>query len=128
MKTLIRSINRSPLRCGFFSLAIALCCFAFSPALKAQDCPSRCTLLGLNTGVGVNALSSVNPAAGGINNTAVGFGALRDTTTGFYNVAVGIWALEQNTTGNFNMAIGTEALQRKTQPTSTWPLVFEWAT
>ena len=114
MKTLIGSINRSPLRCGFFTLAIALCWFALSPPLKAQDCPSRCTLLGLNTGVGVNALSSVNPAAGGINNTAVGFGALRDTTTGFYNVAVGTRALEQNTTGNFNMAIGTEALQRNT--------------
>ena len=112
MKTLIGSINRSPLRCGFFTMAIALAWFALSPPLKAQDCPSTCTALGLNTGVGTNALSSVNPAAGGINNTAVGFGALRDNTTGFYNTAVGTRALEQNTTGNFNMAIGTEALNQ----------------
>ena len=111
MKTLIGSINRSPLRCGFFTLAIALCCFALSPPVKAQDCPSVCTATGLNTGVGTNALSSVNPAVG-INNTAVGFGALRDNTDGFYNTAVGTRALEQNTTGDFNMAIGTEALQR----------------
>ena len=75
--------------------------------------------------MGTNALSSVNPAVG-INNTAVGFGALRDNTTGFYNIAVGTRALEQNTTGDFNMAIGTEALT-KTTPTSTWRLVFEWA-
>ena len=64
MKTLIGSINRSPLRCGFFTLAIALCCFALSPPVKAQDCPSVCTATGLNTGVGTNALSSVNPAVG----------------------------------------------------------------
>ena len=64
---------------------------------------------GLNTGVGTNALSSVNPAIG-INNTAVGFGALKDNTDGFYNTAVGPRALEHNTTGQFNMAIGTEAL------------------
>ena len=112
MKTLIGSINRSPLRCGFFTMAIALAWFALSPPLKAQDCPTTCTALGLNTGVGTNALINVNPAAGGINNTAVGFGALRDNTTGFYNTAVGTRALEQNTTGNFNMAIGTEALNQ----------------
>jgi Chaperone of endosialidase len=111
MKTLISSVNRSPLRCGFFTLAIALCWFALSPPVRGQACPSTCGP-GLNTGVGNNALSNVNAAGGGINNTAVGFGALRDTTTGFYNTAVGTRALEQNTTGNFNMAIGTEALNQ----------------
>lgn len=110
MKTLRTSNNRAPLRCGFFTLAIALGWFAFSPPLKAQDCPTTCDT-SLNTGVGVNALSSVNPAVG-INNTAVGFGALKDTTNGFYNTAVGARALEHNTTGQFNMAIGTEALNQ----------------
>jgi uncharacterized coiled-coil protein SlyX len=110
MKTLIGSNNRSPLRCGFFTTAIALSCFALSPPLKAQDCPTTCDTA-LNTGVGTNALSSVNPAVG-INNTAVGFGALKDNTDGFYNTAVGTLALEHNTTGNFNMAIGTEALKQ----------------
>ena len=113
MKTLIKSINRSPLRGGFFTLAIALAWFALSPPIQAQDCPTQCGD-GLNTGVGINALTNVNAAGGGINNTAVGFGALRDTTTGFYNTAVGTRALEHNTTGDFNMAIGTEALNQNT--------------
>jgi len=105
MKTLIRSINRSPLRCGFFSLAIALCWFALSPPLKAQ-CPSACGGGG-NTAVGNNALISVTT---GINNTALGTGALTADTGGDYNVAVGNGALESNTTGFQNMAIGAEAL------------------
>jgi hypothetical protein len=111
MKSLIGSINRSPLRCGFFTMTIALCWFALSPPLSAQDCPSVCTAIGGNTGLGVNALNSVNPAVG-INNTAVGINALTADTGGFYNVAVGSGALANNTTGNFNMAIGAEALNQ----------------
>src|SRR5262245_39256555 len=108
MKTLIGSLNRSPLRCGFFTLAIALTWFALSPSLKAQ-CPTFCDgAAGGNTALGNNALDSVN---GGINNTAVGFNALTADTTGQYNTAVGSNALASNTTGNFNMAIGTEALR-----------------
>jgi len=107
MKTLIGSINRSPLRCGFFTVTIALCCFALSPPLKAQ-CPSACGAGG-NTAVGDNALDSLTT---GINNTAVGKDALTADTTGQYNVAVGSGALAGNTTGNFNMAIGTEALNQ----------------
>jgi uncharacterized coiled-coil protein SlyX len=98
------------LRCGFFTLAFALCCFALSPPLKAIDCPSTCPGGG-NTGLGENALDSVNPARGGINNTAVGFNALTAETTGQYNVAVATAALRSNTTGDFSMAIGTEALR-----------------
>jgi uncharacterized coiled-coil protein SlyX len=109
MKSLIGSINRSPLRCGFFTMTIALACFALSPPLKAQ-CPSACGAGG-NTALGVNALDSVNPALG-INNTAVGFNALTDNTNGFYNVAIGSGALQNNTTGQFNMAIGAEALSQ----------------
>src|SRR6476659_5633675 len=98
MKTLTRSINRSPLRCGFFTLAISLCWLALSPPLKAQ-CPSACGAGG-NTAVGDNALDSVTT---GINNTAMGKDALTADTTGQYNVAVGSGALATNTTGNFNM-------------------------
>jgi hypothetical protein len=105
MKTLIRSINRSPLRSGFFTLTIALCCFALSPPLKAQ-CPSACGAGG-NTAVGDNALDSLTT---GINNTAVGKDALTSNAGGAYNTAVGSGALANNTTGTFNMAIGTEAL------------------
>jgi hypothetical protein len=105
MKNPITSISRSPLRCGFFTLAIALCWLALSPPLKAQ-CPSACGSGG-NVAVGPNALNSVTT---GINNTAVGTGALTDDTTGAYNVAVGNSALGNNTTGFQNMAIGAEAL------------------
>ncbi|HEY3659988.1 MAG TPA: tail fiber domain-containing protein [Candidatus Udaeobacter sp.] len=107
MKTLITS-NRSLSRCGFFTLAIALCWVALSPSLKAQ-CQSACPG-GANTALGVNALGNVNPAVG-INNTAVGANALSSNTDGFSNVAVGASALANNTTGQFNMAIGTEALR-----------------
>ena len=107
MKILIGPINRSPLRCGFFTVTIALCWFALSPPLKAQ-CPSACGAGG-NTAVGDNALDSLTT---GINNTAVGKDALTADTTGQYNVAVGSGALASNTTGNFNMAIGTEALNQ----------------
>jgi hypothetical protein len=105
MKNPITSISRSPLRCGLFTLAIALCWLALSPPLKAQ-CPSACGSGG-NVAVGPNALDSVTT---GINNTALGTGALTDDTTGAYNVAVGNSALGNNTTGFQNMAIGAEAL------------------
>jgi hypothetical protein len=108
MKTLIRSNNRSPLRCGFFTLAIALAWFALSPPLKAVDCPSTCPGGG-NTGVGAGALDSVNPLIA-FNNTAMGLNALTDDTTGGFNVAIGSFALAHNTTGQQNMAIGEEAL------------------
>jgi trimeric autotransporter adhesin len=108
MKTLIRSINRSPLRCGFFTVAIALAWFALSPPLNAQDCPSTCPGGG-NTGVGAGALDSVNPLIG-FNNTAMGLNALTDNTTGGFNAAIGAFALARNTTGQQNMAIGQEAL------------------
>ena len=112
MKTLIRSINRSPLRCGFFTLSIALCWFGLSPDAQAQlPAPSPDgNYPGGNTAEGINALHDVNTAVG-LNNTAVGANALSHNTTGSTNVAVGSSALLSNTTGKFNMAIGTEALR-----------------
>jgi hypothetical protein len=106
MKTLIRSINRSPLRCGFFTLAIALAWFALSPPLKAVDCPSDCDNSLGQTALGFTALA-VNT---GFNNTGVGQGALQQNTTGSFNVAIGGGALLSNTTGQQNMAVGAEAL------------------
>ena len=106
MKTLKRSINRSPLRCGFFTLAIALCWFALSPPLKAVDCPSDCDNSIGQTALGFTALG-VNT---GFNNTGVGQGALQNNTTGSFNVAIGGGALLSNTTGQQNMAVGAEAL------------------
>ena len=106
METLIRSNNRSPLRCGFFTLAIALCWFTLSPPLKAVDCPNDCDNSIGQTALGFTALG-VNT---GFNNTGLGQGALQNNTTGSFNVAIGGGALLSNTTGQQNMAVGAEAL------------------
>jgi hypothetical protein len=108
MKTLIRSINRSPLRCGFFTMTIALCWFALVQNTQAVNPPPDGGYPGANTAEGTDALFSLTS---GIANTAVGLDALHDNTTGTHNVAVGASALASNTTGSFNMAIGTDALR-----------------
>jgi hypothetical protein len=46
----------------------------------------------------------------GGNNTALGFGTLRENQTGIWNTAGGTSALWSNTTGNSNVAFGGEAL------------------
>ncbi len=111
MKTPIGSINRSPLRCGFFTLAIALCWFALVQNTQAVNPPPDGGYPGANTAEGTDALFDLTS---GIANTAVGFNALHDNTTGTHNTAIGASALASNTTGNFNMAIGTDALRDNT--------------
>ena len=61
-----------------------------------------------NTAFGVSALTGTTIT--GIDNTAVGYKALRDNQTGDYNTAVGWQALSSNT-GTSNTAVGTDALQ-----------------
>jgi trimeric autotransporter adhesin len=89
--------------------ALALVCFALLSTAQAVTPPPDGGYPGGNTAEGDNALLNVNTAVG-VNNTAVGFNALRDNTTGAYNVAIGEAALANNTSGFQNMAIGTEAL------------------
>src|SRR2546423_5328726 len=99
MKNLIRSIDRSPLRCGLFTLTIALTWFALSPPIKAQ-CPSNCSN-DSNTAVGNNAL----PAPTGFNNTAVGSSALTPDTIGGPASATSRWRPHPRTAGtNTNAA------------------------
>jgi hypothetical protein len=62
-----------------------------------------------NTAEGDDALFSLN-TLNGVNNTAVGFDALYDNTTGSENTATGFEALASNTTGYNNTATGFEAL------------------
>jgi hypothetical protein len=50
----------------------------------------------------------------GINNTAVGAGALTSNTTGNSNTAIGEVALDSNTTGAWNSALGASALASNT--------------
>lgn len=62
---------------------------------------------------GVNAklvTQNHSPFLAGDNNTAIGFKALRNNTSGGGNTATGSDALHHNTTGSNNTAYGTEAL------------------
>ena len=75
---------------------------------------STCTGMGQlpieNTALGENSLLAVNPGGGGIQNTAVGFQALRFDTTGGENTAVGFQALNNNLLASFNVAVGDQTL------------------
>ena len=55
---------------------------------------------------------------GVVENTSVGFEALKDNTTGLYATAVGFEALKSNTTGLYNTAVGWMA--GKSGTTSAW--------
>jgi len=107
---MLTSISRSPLRCGFFILPIALCCFALSPAIEA-GCPSLGGCAGANTAVGDNALFNVTT---GVWNVGVGFQALLNDTDGNQNTGVGYQALFSNVSGDHSTAIGGQALQANT--------------
>ncbi len=65
-----------------------------------------------NVAIGANALLSNNPTAAtnGINNTATGYAALENNSTGHENTATGNIALFSNNTGKSNTASGYAAL------------------
>ena len=65
------------------------------------------------TAIGYNALSANTPSLttdDGRYNTAVGWEAMQNNTTGNHNTALGRGALAANTTGNDNTALGEDAL------------------
>jgi trimeric autotransporter adhesin len=103
------SISRPALRLGSLFVALALTCFALSPAAYAQ-CPSQCDIRG-NTATGSGALQSNTTGAG---NTATGDSALGSNTTGNDNTASGVNALFGNKTGSDNTATGEGALESNT--------------
>ena len=98
---------------GCLLIALALCCFALSPAPKAFGVspPPDGGYPGANTAEGDNALFSLT--TGGFN-TATGFDALLNNTTGNFNTANGGEALYSNTTGGNNTANGIQALYSNT--------------
>jgi trimeric autotransporter adhesin len=110
MKTIVKSISRSHSRCGFFIVAVALCWFALSPALKA-GCPSIGGCGNANTAVGDDALFNVSS---GVWNVGVGFQALSLNTTGNQNTGIGYQALFSNLSGDHSTAIGGLALSLNT--------------
>jgi hypothetical protein len=86
----------------------ALASIAPLPASDAQ-CPQNCDRPFRNTALGYSAL--INNTSGG-DNTAIGDSALISNTTGSDNTALGEEVMTSNTTGNFNNAFGHFALQR----------------
>src|SRR5947208_3656771 len=85
-----KSNGRSPWRRGYLLTAVALACFALSPAVRA-----------------------VLPAPDGGypgQNTAEGDDALFGLTTGTFNTAMGFQALYNDTVSGGNTALGYQAL------------------
>jgi len=91
------------------ALALALAWFTVPPTAWAADGD-----LGYhNTAEGFNALAHLTTGVA-VDNTAIGFLALGDDTTGSDNTASGAGALNVNTTGNNNTASGSGALNSNT--------------
>ena len=103
-----KSVDCSPLRCGFLLLPVVLACFALLPpkAFGVLPAPDG-GYANDNTAEGTNALFSLTTGA---NNTAIGTKALFGNTTGRQNTATGDHALRHNTTGIQNTATGALAL------------------
>jgi hypothetical protein len=117
-------VNRSALRRGFLLFTLALC-FELSPAAR----PADGDLGNGNTAEGLNALSKVDIRSA-LGNTAVGFGALLNNTTGSDNTATGFEALYHNTTGAFglpgdNTADGYQALYSNTSGIQNTAIGFQ---
>jgi len=92
-------------------MAVTLCAFALSPALKA-GCPNPPGVcFGQNTAVGEDALFNVTT---GVWNVGVGVDALFNTADGNQNTAVGYQTLFTNISGDHSTGIGSQALFNNT--------------
>jgi endosialidase-like protein len=110
-----KSIDRSPSRYGLFLIPLVLAAFALSPTAQAQlNPPPDGGYEGDNTAEGDDALFKLEFGAA-FANTAIGFEALRNNTSGSHNTATGFWAMrggfdnDNITTGEFNTAMGSTA-------------------
>jgi len=101
-----KSIDQSPLRLVLFFISLVLVCLVLSPVARGQD-GTRGSPNNGNTAEGFGAIHNLTT---GFNNTAVGNGALFSDTDGFANTAVGLSAMESNTHGFRNTATGVFAL------------------
>jgi trimeric autotransporter adhesin len=70
-----------------------------------------------NTGIGDTALNTIQGAAN--ENTALGYEAAQNVTTGTNITAAGIWALQSTTTGSYSTAFGASALNKTTSGTNS---------
>jgi Chaperone of endosialidase len=105
----MKTLNRS-------SLVMIAALAAMAGSAYGQQPPDVVTSDGQgNTAMGTDALFSLTPSPPyGVYNTASGYEALYNNTTGAFNTASGFQALYGNTTGNYNTASGYEALKSNT--------------
>jgi hypothetical protein len=94
---------------GFLLLPLALALFAVSPTARAVTPAPDGGYPNQNTAEGDDALFNLDTSQSTYN-TAIGFEALYNTTTGSANTAIGTTALYLNTTGFANTATGIQAL------------------
>jgi hypothetical protein len=88
-------------------IPLVLACFALLPGAQAGDAPTpELALPGFNTADGFQALQNVTT---GVFNSAFGAKALQADTTGSHNTALGGQALLHNN-GSYNTAVGENAL------------------
>jgi hypothetical protein len=92
----------------YWSLCLLAAAICLSPAAAQAQATPRIPIEAANTATGVGALTNL---AGGVGyNTATGYIALNQTTTGQSNTANGAHTLRYNTTGSNSVAVGTYAL------------------
>ena len=96
-------------------MAIAIAAATLSTSALAVEPPPGGGYPLDNTALGTDSLFSFSGPVGG--NTAIGYQALYNTTTGTENTAVGNQALLQNTTGGANTGVGLFALANNTTGT-----------
>jgi hypothetical protein len=113
-----KSRGRSPFRRVFFLIPLVLGCFALSPAARALLPPPTPDgdYPGFNTAEGFGALYDRTT---GLSNTAIGHSALTRNTTGGFNTATGYVALSSNVSGSRNTANGFNALGHNTGSDNT---------
>src|SRR5205807_5739852 len=108
-----KSIRRSRVTASLplVALALAFACLALLQTAQAQDGDE----LHENTAEGAGALHTyITNATSAAANTALGYQALYNDSTGIGNTATGDGALSGNTTGNYNTASGWAALSGNT--------------
>jgi hypothetical protein len=101
------SINRAPVRRGVLVIALGQACFASFPMVRAQDGAE----LNGNTAAGSGALHTyISTASSASRDTAIGYLALNNDTTGSWNTAIGAGTLFSNTIGANNTETGDGTL------------------
>jgi hypothetical protein len=96
------------------NLALAAVLIVIASATISADAGGLDTCVGLGATIGGTCTPLTNLTSGSTDNTAFGFQALENNTTGVENTATGVDDLNANTTGNNSTATGAFALDLNT--------------